>query len=167
MLVAGAMEEVVPAAAAVVVVLAALRLAARRRAAARAPQPPHAAPNDPFDEPVAQRLPPDRAGAFPDADRRRAIRAAVVRPVVVHRDAGMPPQERTFALDLGVGGALLSGPADLTLGEALELQVDVGEPIAGRARVVRETPDGCKGVAFEELDGDDRDRLERYVRAAL
>ena len=42
---------------------------------------------------------------------------------------------------------------------------DVGEPIAGRARVVRETPDGLKGLAFDRLDADDRARLERYVGA--
>ena len=67
--------------------------------------------------------------------------------------------------DVSPGGVLLAGPADLTVGDVLDVRLDLGEPVGGRGRVVRETADGCKGVAFEGLPEDDRDRLERYVRA--
>jgi hypothetical protein len=80
----------------------------------------------------------------------------------VRRDLG---EQRTFALDVSSGGVLLAGPADLTIGEVLDVRVDLGEQVGGRGRVVRVTPDGCKGIAFEELGDDDRARLERYVTA--
>ena len=132
-------------------------LARRRSGPARA-----AALGDPFEQPVADRLPhPAAAPALRSVERRTEGRTPLVRPVVVRRDG--PDEQRTFALDVGAGGVLLAGPADLALGEVLELLVDLDEPVAGRARVVRETPDGLKGLAFEALEADDRARLERFV----
>lgn len=128
---------------------------------------PASAVRDPFAEPVADRLPHAAAGrTSPSAERRTMGRAPVVRPVVVRRAGGGADEQRTFALDLGAGGVLLAGPPDLALGEVLELLVDLGEPVAGRARVVRETPDGRKALAFEALEADDRARLERYVASS-
>jgi len=149
MLAAGVVMELSLVAAGVVVALATIWVARARggaadgRAAAAAP--------DPFDQPVVHRV---------GTDRRRLARAPLARPVVVRRSLG---EQRTFALDVSSGGVLLAGPADLEVGEVLDVQVDLGEPVGGRARVVRETPDGCKGIAFEALADDDRARLERYV----
>ncbi|HET6551820.1 MAG TPA: PilZ domain-containing protein, partial [Solirubrobacter sp.] len=110
-------------AAGVIVVLAAIWLA-RGRAE---PRPSDRAPADPFAQPVVHHV---------GADRRRLTRAPIARPVVVRRDLG---EQRTFALDVSSGGVLLAGPADLTVGEVLDVRVDLGEPVGGRGRVVRET----------------------------
>lgn len=166
MLAAGAIAPIGLIAAAIVVVLAAVWGARRRLRARGGGAAAGTRPRDPFAEPVAQRLPPEPAAVGADGERRGAARTAVVRPVVLHRDGDALAPQRTFALDLAVGGVLLAGPPDLVLGEMVEVQVDVGEPVAGRARVVRETPDGLKGVAFERLDQDDRARLLRYVGTA-
>lgn len=107
--------------------------------------------------------PPAPAVARPGPERRTMARAPVARPVTVVRGAGAT-QQRTFALDVGVGGLLLAGPADLTVGELLDVVFDLGAPIGARARVVRETPDGMKGVAFEAIAAADLHRLERFVR---
>jgi hypothetical protein len=136
-------------AAGVIVVLAAIWLARGRGDTRR----PDVAPADPFAQPVVHHV---------GADRRRLTRAPIARPVVVRRDLG---EQRTFALDVSPGGILLAGPADLAVGEVLDVRVDLGEPVGGRGRVVRETANGCKGIAFEDLGQDDRDRLERYVAA--
>jgi hypothetical protein len=149
MVAAGAVVQLSIVAAGVIVVLAAIWLA-RGRADPRASGQ---APADPFAQPVVHHV---------GADRRRLTRAPIARPVVVRRDLG---EQRTFALDVSAGGVLLAGPADLTVGEVLDVRVDLGEPVGVRGRVVRETPDGCKGVAFEQLGQDDRDRLDRYVAA--
>ncbi|UGS38603.1 PilZ domain-containing protein [Capillimicrobium parvum] len=150
MVAAGAVMELSIVAAGVVVALGAIWLSRGRGgvgAPDRAPAP------DPFEQPVVHHVGPDR---------RRLARAPVARPVVVRRGLD---EQRTFALDVSPGGVLLAGPSDLTVGEVLDVRLDLGEPVGGRGRVVRETADGCKGVAFEELPEDDRDRLERYVRA--
>jgi hypothetical protein len=86
-----------------------------------------------------------------------------MRLAVAGEDPGA--EQRTFAMDVGVGGLLLAGPSDLAVGEILDLRLDLDQPIGARARVVRETPDGMKGVAFEAIADADRDRLERFVRA--
>jgi hypothetical protein len=149
MVAAGTVVDVSIVAAGVIVVLAAIWLARGRGEARRS----DAVPADPFAQPVVHHV---------GADRRRLNRAPIARPVVVRRDLG---EQRTFALDVSSGGLLLAGPADLEVGEVLEVRVDVGEQVGGRGRVVRVTPDGCKGIAFEELGEEDRDRLERYVAA--
>jgi hypothetical protein len=82
---------------------------------------------------------------------------------VVRRPAG---EQRTFALDLSTGGVLVAGPADLVIGELIELQMDLDGPLRARAQVVRESPNGMKGLRFDVLGDADRDRLERFVRSA-
>jgi hypothetical protein len=146
---AGAVMEISIVAAGVIVALGAI-WAARGRSHSRGDEPP---PMDPFEQPVVKHVGPER---------RSLARAPVARPVVVRRSLG---EQRTFALDVSSGGILLAGPADLAVGEILDVHVDIGEPVGGRGRVVRETADGCKGIAFEELGDDDRARLERYVEA--
>ena len=91
------------------------------------------------------------------------MRAPVARPVVVRRDAG---EQRTFALDVSTGGLLVAGPSDLAIGELIELQLDCDGPLRARAQVVRDAPNGMKGLRFDGLAEADRDRLERFVRSA-
>jgi hypothetical protein len=171
MFAAGAMLQIGLVVSGIAVALGAISLAGRR-GGGRGVDKAAAPPPDPFAEPVAQRLPPEPpqglhvGPASATADRRAVARAPVVRPVVIRRASASPGGQRTFALDVGIGGVLLAGPSDLAPGEVIELLLDLGEPVAGRGRVVRETPDGMKGVAFEALDADDRARLERYVAAA-
>lgn len=97
-------------------------------------------------------------------ERRAVQRAAVMRPVVVRRPGQSAAEQRTFALDIGPAGALIAGPANLAVGDLLDLLIDLGEPIGARARVVREAHNGMKGVRFEAIAEADRDRLERFVR---
>lgn len=162
---AGGVVEGVLVAGGAAVVLAAIRLSRRASRPAAAPAPPAAAA-DPFAEPVAERLPPEPPPPPAGAPERRALpRAAVVRPVLLRRDGAGTAQRRTFALDLGPGGVLLAGPADLGVGEALELTLELDVEIGARARVVRETPDGRKALAFESLDDGDRAAIARFVGA--
>ena len=194
MLAAGAGVELVLVAAGVFVVLGFVLLANRRtekdappspgaaaRRPSRAPLPgapwerqakprvevaPGRAPR-PQQAPDPQGLAPRPGGRTHDPDERRDMpRATLVRPVVLHRARGAErtAAQRTFALDLGTGGALVAGPADLTLGEELELVLDIGENgLGARATVVRETAEGLKGLRFEHMTPEDLDRLERYV----
>ncbi len=135
----------------VVVALAAVAIAARSRSgrADPSPRPPEA------DGSSTRRV----AGP----ERRMVARAPVARPVVVRRRAG---EQRTFAVDIGIGGVLLAGPADLAVGELVELMLDLDGPVQAPAEVVRDGPNGMKGVRFAALDGPARGRLERYVRSA-
>lgn len=194
MLAAGAGVELVLVAAGVLVVLGLILLANRRtdedaspsagaaaRRPSRAPLPgapweaqakpraevvPGRAPR-PQQPPDPQGLAPRPGGRIHDPDERRGMpRATLVRPVVLHRGRGADrtSAQRTFALDLGTGGVLVAGPADLTLGEELELVLDIGRNgLGARATVVRETAEGLKGLRFERMTPEDLDRLERYV----
>jgi hypothetical protein len=123
--------------------------------------PPGApAPRTPHD----RDLPAGESMAPPYLERRTLRRAPVVRRVLLRRDAGERAEQRTFAMDVSVGGLLLAGPSDLVVGELLHVSLDLDQPLDARARVVRETADGMKGVAFETIAQEDRDRLERFVK---
>ncbi|MEZ5123605.1 MAG: PilZ domain-containing protein [Solirubrobacterales bacterium] len=117
MVAAGAMVDVGIVTAGVIVVLAAIWLAGRRSTTRRSEAPPV----DPFAQPVVHHV---------GADRRRLTRAPLARPVVVRRDNG---EQRTFALDISSGGILLAGPADLAIGEVLDVSVDLDELLADAA----------------------------------
>jgi hypothetical protein len=139
----GVVLELALVAAGVVVVLVTMLIASRSR-----PPRPLAAPDPPPARPATRRI----AGP----------RAPVARPVVVRRPAG---EQRTFALDVSTGGVLVAGPADLAIGELIELQMDLDGPVRARAEVVRDAPNGMKGLRFADLGDADRDRLERFVRS--
>jgi hypothetical protein len=145
----GVVLELALVAAGVVVVLVTMRIASRSRPPTRAVTPPAPAPAP---------APPVR----PATRRIAGPRAPVARPVVVRRPAG---EQRTFALDVSSGGVLVAGPADLAIGELIELQMDLDGPVRAHAEVVRDAPNGMKGLRFAALGDDDRDRLERFVRA--
>jgi hypothetical protein len=150
MLAAGALElELALIGAGVIVVLVTMRIASRPR-----PQQPRAAP---------ARAPEPASPARPATRRLAGPRAPVARPVVVRRPAG---EQRTFALDVGPGGLLVAGPSDLAVGELIELQLDLDGPLRARAHVVRDAPNGMKGLRFDGLEAADRDRLQRFVTAA-
>jgi hypothetical protein len=136
-------------AAGVVVVLATMWIASRSRA-----------PKAPSTTAATTPAPATRRIAGPE---RRLTRAPVVRPVVVRRPTG---ERRTFALDLSAGGVLVAGPSDLAVGDLIELQLDLDGPLRTRAQVVRDAPNGMKGLRFDGLADADRDRLERFVRSA-
>ncbi len=140
--------EVGLVAAGVIVVIAAMLIAARSRTP---PGPPAAA------------APAATVRRVAGPERRALSRAPVVRPVVVRRPAG---EQRTFALDVSTGGLLVAGPSDLTVGELVELQLDLDGPVRARAQVVREAPNGMKGLRFDGLAEADRDRVARFVRSA-
>jgi hypothetical protein len=144
----GVVLELALVAAGVVVVLVTMRIASRSRPPTRAGAPP---------------APTPAAPARPATRRIAGPRAPVARPVVVRRPAG---EQRTFALDVSSGGVLVAGPADLAIGELIELQMDLDGPVRARAEVVRDAPNGMKGLRFAALGDDDRDRLERFVRGA-
>jgi hypothetical protein len=144
----GVVLELALVAAGVVVVLVTMRIASRSRPPTRADAPPD---------------PTSAAPARPATRRIAGPRAPVARPVVVRRPAG---EQRTFALDVSSGGVLVAGPADLAIGELIELQMDLDGPVRARAEVVRDAPNGMKGLRFAALGDDDRDRLERFVRGA-
>jgi hypothetical protein len=140
----GVVLELALVAAGVVVVLGTMLIASRSR-----PPMPLATPDPPPARPATRRI----AGP----------RAPVARPVVVRRPAG---EQRTFALDLSTGGVLVAGPSDLMVGELIELQMDLDGPVRARAEVVRDAPNGMKGLRFAALGDADRDRLERFVRSS-
>jgi hypothetical protein len=147
----GVVLELGLVAAGVVVVLAAIWIAAR----SRTPRRPDAPAAPPPARPATRRV----AGP----ERRGLVRAPVARPVVVRRPTG---EQRTFALDLSTGGVLVAGPSDLMVGELIELQMDLDGPVRARAEVVRDAPNGMKGLRFAALGDADRDRLERFVRSS-
>jgi hypothetical protein len=170
MFAAGVALEVGIVGAGIIVVLATMIVAGRPRDGGGAGQ--MTPPGAPTPHPAAPAI-----DAAPSAgpERRTVARAPVVRPVVLRRHARVavaeggagaagPAEQRTFAMDVSVGGLLLAGPSDLAIGEIIDVSLDLDQPIGARARVVRETADGLKGVAFEAIAEPDRDRLERYVR---
>jgi hypothetical protein len=144
----GVVLELALVAAGVVVVLVTMRIAARSR-------PPRSA--------VAPTAPPSAPPVRQATRRIAGPRAPVARPVVVRRPAG---EQRTFALDVSAGGVLVAGPADLAIGDLIDLQMDLDGPVRARAEVVRDAPNGMKGLRFDGLEAADRDRLERFVKSA-
>jgi hypothetical protein len=73
------------------------------------------------------------------------------------------------SLDLSGSGARLRNPADgdhLVLGRMVWLEISISEadePIQARGTVLRELEDGSKGVHFDYIREQDRDRLVRFL----
>jgi c-di-GMP-binding flagellar brake protein YcgR len=96
--------------------------------------------------------------------RRAHVRTDCIAMVVMTADGGAP--QRGMSLNLSGGGLLLRGLAGVEVGAdlAFDLRLDLlPARIQGRCRVVRETPDGCHGVQFTEIDEGERDRLVRFA----
>jgi c-di-GMP-binding flagellar brake protein YcgR len=80
----------------------------------------------------------------------------------------------SHAIDISGGGMLLGGADRLELDSLVRFTLKLGagtDEIAGWARVVRADEHGRRGLVFEQIDDDDRQRLIHFVferqRAAL
>ncbi len=97
--------------------------------------------------------------------RREFVRVPAVQNVAL---AGAEDGTGTkgHAIDISGGGMLLSGADHLELGSLVRftLSVGAGAPeIAGWARVVRADEQGRRGLVFEQISADDRQRLIHFV----
>ena len=100
--------------------------------------------------------------------RRGFARVDVEVPVSVSIDDVTPPVV-VDSLDLSGSGARLRNPAEgdhLVLGRMVWLEISISEadePIQARGTVLRELEDGSKGVHFDYIREQDRDRLVRFL----
>jgi hypothetical protein len=108
--------------------------------------------------------------------RREFVRVTSVHEVVLVGEDGRVGGDRitAHAIDISGGGMLLSGPDALEVDSTIRFSLHLGNgdaPIEGRARVVRAAGDGQRGLVFERISRDERQRLIHFVfecqRAAL
>lgn len=117
------------------------------------------------------RLPPG-----PDWDERLLgllqvpIRREIRIPVQLAVEAGADrPDVPALALNLSVNGMLMESHAALAVGDELSLSFPLpgdAEVVVGRARVVRQAGARQHGVSFLSLEGDGRERVERFIGTA-
>lgn len=96
--------------------------------------------------------------------RRQFVRIEATTNVTVTREDGTKHQ--TYTLNLSGAGLLLGGPQEVAVDEPIKVDIEVGEgevPIHARGRVVRETPEGHKGIRIEMIEEGDRERLIHFV----
>jgi hypothetical protein len=107
-----------------------------------------------------------RADGDPEIiQRRQFVRVHASREVTVD-SAPLHAPRATQTVDLSGGGMLLSGASHLSIGDLVRFEVRFGEsesPAEGVARVVRIDGNGRRGLRFEAIDEEDRQRLIRYV----
>jgi c-di-GMP-binding flagellar brake protein YcgR len=97
--------------------------------------------------------------------RREFVRVPAVQNVAL---GGLMGEAGTkgHAIDVSGGGMLLSGADHLELGSIVRFTLSVGAglpEIAGWARVVRAAEQGRRGLVFEQISADDRQRLIHFV----
>jgi PilZ domain len=101
--------------------------------------------------------------------RREFVRVPAVQHVALANAAPLDGNPTaTHAIDVSGGGMLLSGADHLELDSLVRFTLDLGagEPdIAGFARVVRADAEGRRGLVFEQISADDRQRLIHFVFA--
>lgn len=104
----------------------------------------------------------DRDGAEA-AKLRQYVRTDYVARVYVGATSGA--RAKCVTLNLSGGGLLIRGLGGEVGDELLfDLELGAGEPpISGGCRVVRQTPEGLRGVQFTEIADGDRQRLEAFV----
>jgi c-di-GMP-binding flagellar brake protein YcgR len=80
------------------------------------------------------------------------------------------PAIHVESINLSGSGALLQRPplgsVALPLGTALTLSIAISEdqqPVEARGTVLRELDDGSRGVHFDSIDDDHRDRLVHFL----
>jgi PilZ domain-containing protein len=101
--------------------------------------------------------------------RRDYVRVEAVRPMAVARvEADGEPGAwiDTLTANLSGNGVLAAGPDTLEIGDAVHLRLALVEgepPIVGEGRVVRIADDGRRAIAIEQMDGDGRRRLVRFI----
>jgi hypothetical protein len=100
-------------------------------------------------------------GAPLKVQRRGFVRVPVDLATVV-----IAPDRRltTRAVDLSVGGMLISPAETLAIDDVVRFALDLGElTVSGSGRIVRGDPDGLRAVQFEELQGRVERALSRYI----
>jgi hypothetical protein len=97
--------------------------------------------------------------------RRQFVRVHTSREVTIDSPPLHAPQALQ-TVDLSGGGMLLSDASHLSIDDVVRFEVRFGEserPAEGVARVVRIDGSGRRGLRFEAIDEEDRQRLIRYV----
>jgi hypothetical protein len=98
--------------------------------------------------------------------RREFLRARLSAPIWL--SIGRGPILVAETVDLGGGGALLRGAAELSLGELREFSLHAlpsHRAVHGSCRVVRELDDGTRAVQFVQIADRDQRELIRYIHA--
>lgn len=98
--------------------------------------------------------------------RRDFVRIDTDRPACVTLDHPEATPAETRVLNLSGGGALVERIEGAAIGDQVWLTIDLGDgepPIETRARVMRETPQGNKGVQIEHIAEPARERLIHFV----
>jgi hypothetical protein len=101
--------------------------------------------------------------------RRDFVRVQVVRPLEIAalgEDGATGPWVDTLTANVSGNGLLAAGPERLEIDDAVRFRihaVEGEEPIEGRGRVARTTDQGQRGIAIDELDGEGRRRLVRFI----
>lgn len=107
-----------------------------------------------------------RADGDPEViQRRQFVRVSASREVTIDSPPLHAPRS-SHTVDISGGGMLLSGAAHLKMGDVVRFEVRFGDterPAEGVARVVRIDSGGRRGLRFETIDEEDRQRLIRYV----
>lgn len=97
--------------------------------------------------------------------RREFVRIDVAQPVMLTGPHQGEPV-RSHAIDVSGGGMLLHGGEDLEPGHRVRFTLELGPgepPLDGMACVVRELPDGRRGVVFEGISPTERQRLIHFI----
>lgn len=108
-------------------------------------------------------------GAVDVLQRRDFVRVRVVRPLeiaCIGEDDQPGEWARALTVNVSGNGLLSTGPDTLAVGDAVAFRLaalDDEPPIAGRGRVARIGDDGQRGIAIEQLDGEGRRQLVRFV----
>jgi hypothetical protein len=107
-----------------------------------------------------------RADGAPEViQRRQFVRVHASREVRIDSPPLHVPRA-TYTVDISGGGMLLADASHLSIGDLVRFEVRFGDddiPAAGVARVVRVDGNGRRGLRFETINEDDRQRLIRYV----
>jgi PilZ domain-containing protein len=107
-----------------------------------------------------------RAEGDPEViQRRQFVRVHASREVRIDSPPLHAPRA-SHTVDISGGGMLLAEASHLSIGDMVRFEVRFGEsdiPAEGVARVVRIDSDGRRGLRFETINEDDRQRLIRYV----
>jgi len=97
--------------------------------------------------------------------RRQFVRVHAAREVTINSPPLHIPRS-TYTVDISGGGMLVSDAGHLSLDDLVRFEVRFGDsdkPAEGVARVVRIDANGRRGLRFETIAEDDRQRLIRFV----
>jgi c-di-GMP-binding flagellar brake protein YcgR len=104
------------------------------------------------------------AGDAEVLQRRDFVRVSTPHPVTV--ESSEDGKRRTHIVDLSGGGMLLADDESLAVDQTIRFTISIAtteRPVEGIARVVRIHEDGKRGLMFEQISEDDRQRLIRFV----